>query len=112
MKSDEQAFNQLQPEIQKTAIDVTVAVSLLITRLPSLPEPLSEAIVKEFASQYDIREPLARRALGQISGALFRQTWKCQITKDGEGRVLTSFTVGPPVPVDGDGEGIDVINPN
>jgi hypothetical protein len=84
-------FEQLSPEDQKTAIDVTVAVSLLVTRLPALSDLVLDAIIEEFSAQYNLPKNTARYALRSLGQTLFATPWTCTITKDFEDNIATRF---------------------
>jgi hypothetical protein len=84
-------FEQLSPEDQKTAIDLTVAVSLLVTRLPALSELVFNTIIEEFSVQYDLPKNTARYALRSLGRTLFATSWTCTITKDFEDNIATHF---------------------
>jgi hypothetical protein len=84
-------FEQLSPEDQKTAIDLTVAVSLLVTRLPALSELVFNAIIEEFSVQYELPKNTARYALRSLGRTLFATSWTCTITKDFEDNITTHF---------------------
>jgi hypothetical protein len=88
-KSD--AFDELSESDQTVGIDLTVACSLLVTRLPGISQSVFDAITREFAAQYNLPSVTARSALRAIGRTLFSTCWECRITKDDDNTLSTQF---------------------
>lgn len=98
MSKDLKPFEELSATDQKTAIDIAVAASLIVTRLPAISELVFDAISREFAAFYDIRSNIAKYALRSIGKTLFQTQWTCTITKDAAGKIVTQFQQGDQLP--------------
>jgi hypothetical protein len=97
MSKDLNPFAELSVTDQKTAIDIGVAASLIVTRLPGISELVFDAISREFAAQYDIRPNIAKHSLRSVGKTLFQSQWTCTITKDETANIATHFQQGDPI---------------
>jgi hypothetical protein len=97
MSKDLNPFAELSVTDQKTAIDIGVAASLIVTRLPGISELVFDAISREFAAQYDIRPNIAKHSLRSVGKTLFQTQWSFEVTKDQEGNIATHFKQGDPI---------------
>ena len=97
-KENLKPFEQLSVDQQKVAIDLVVACSLIVTRLPSINVEAFKAIERDFAAKYDVPANVARYALRSLGQTLFQSAWNCMITKDTESNIATHFQQGSESP--------------
>jgi DNA-binding transcriptional regulator WhiA len=100
MSKDIKPFEELSETDQKTAIDIAVAASLIVTRLPAISELVFDAISREFAAFYDLRANIAKYSLRSLGRTLFETQWECTITKDAQHNLITEFRQGDAIPGD------------
>jgi hypothetical protein len=98
MSKDVEPFEELSETDQKTAIDIGVMASVVVTRLPGISGLVMDAIAREFAAQYNIRPNIAKHSLRAIGKTLFQTQWSFEVTKDQEGNIATHFKQGEPLP--------------
>jgi hypothetical protein len=92
-------FDQLSETDQRVAIDIACAMSVLVTRLPQLK--VGDAVMTEFAHQFELPSNLAKYALRQVGQTLFKTTWEFGVSKEEDGTVSTYFKQGETVDQDG-----------
>ena len=91
MSDDVKPFDRLSVDQQKVAIDLAVAASLIVTRLPSIGQEVFRLIERDYAAQYDVPANVAKYALRACGQTLFQTPWACTVTKDLENNVATRF---------------------
>lgn len=84
-------FDRLSPDQQKVAIDLAVACSLIVTRLPSISQAVFQLVEADFAAQYDVSTGIGKYALRECGRTLFETAWSCTVTKDSNNLVATHF---------------------
>lgn len=85
------AFEQLNEDDQKAAIDVAIAAIVIGVRIPSTGQPLYDWMATEFSSCRSLPPNVVKYALRSLGQTLTQQNWVLTIQKDGMG-IATSFT--------------------
>lgn len=88
-------FEELSVDQQKVAIDLVVACSLIVTRLPTISQEVFKAIEAEFAAQYDAPANIARYAMRSLGNTMFETEWTCTVTKGDDNVLATHFKQEP-----------------
>ena len=104
MASDIKPFERLNADQQKVAIDLAVACSLIVTRLPTISQSIFALVEHDFAAQYDVASNIAKYALRDCGRTLFQTAWSCTVTKDIDNYVMTHFKQEPESLPAGNGE--------
>lgn len=83
-------FEQLSEADQKAAIDVSICVTVLGTRLPSCGQQFVDYVVSEFVKSYTLPPNIAKYALREIAESLFVNEWVFTAEKKGP-KLVTAF---------------------
>jgi hypothetical protein len=102
-------LDELGSNDQKLAIDVAVAASLLVARLPNMSEVFFDALVSEYSHQQNLPKATSRANMRAIGMKLFKTDWELVITK--EGAEIRSVFTPKPVSAGGNGAGAAVTPP-
>ena len=94
MSNNHELFGQLSESDQKVAIDLTVACSLLVSRLPHMSGNIFDAVMSEFSHQYEVPNNVAKYSLRALGKELFHSSWQYKITKCDDNTIATHFTPG------------------
>jgi hypothetical protein len=84
-------FEELSPEDQKAAIDVSVCAVLIGLRTPSAGKAFFDWLATEFARCRTLPPNVVKYALRSLGQELYSQDWTMTIEKRGS-RVVTKFS--------------------